>query len=88
MSDLFFVVSLRADSESSADAALRIQESEILEAKWMPLAEVVELEYYKQGGVLYEMVLGTMVEERPKFEPKRMTNGSRPGSSLVYRSRM
>jgi len=95
ISDVFIMVELKLADVAGADA-ITIQESEIAEAKWMPMAEVTALEYYKTGGMLYEMVLAAAAEKGQGaqqgqdggFSGRKLANGRMPGHSMVYRSRL
>ncbi|KAG8468132.1 hypothetical protein KFE25_007184 [Diacronema lutheri] len=88
ISDVFVMISLRLDPARPDGEALRIQESEIAEARWMPLSELTALKYYAPGSMLYEMVLAAATEDQGGFCGRMVSNGSyRPGASQVYRNR-
>lgn len=94
------MLELQLDGATDA-ATITVQESEIAEARWMPLAELRALKYYQPGGMLHEMVLAAIDERRarrdgvagasqaPDFSAKLMANpANRPGGSYVYRARL
>jgi hypothetical protein len=87
VSDVFVMIELQLAASPGADA-LSLQESEIAEARWMPLDELQALEYYRPGGMLYEMVLGPKSEGQSGFSAKEMKSANRPGSAHVYRARL
>lgn len=87
VSDLFVMISLQLDPAIDGADGLRIQESEIAEARWMPLDELSALTYYTPGGLLHEMVLAAAAEGQSGFSGRRHERGDRPAAH-VYRSRL
>eukprot|EP00240_Pyramimonas_obovata_P015640 CAMPEP_0118943280 /NCGR_PEP_ID=MMETSP1169-20130426/38008_1 /TAXON_ID=36882 /ORGANISM="Pyramimonas obovata, Strain CCMP722" /LENGTH=294 /DNA_ID=CAMNT_0006888499 /DNA_START=483 /DNA_END=1367 /DNA_ORIENTATION=- len=80
-SDLFFMCACRAIKSS-----IKIQESEIADAKWMPVEEWLALDVYNSS--LYQQMCIWGVEavkgEYVGLKPEEMTLGLRPGTLLVY----
>lgn len=69
--DVFFLVRMSVD----AVPRLTPQEAEIAEARWMPLEEVRQLDYYREGTALHDMV----------FHPGPGLSGVDRGRGHVYR---
>lgn len=80
-SDLFFMCACRATEET-----IKIQESEIADAKWMPVEEWLALDMYKSSlyQKLCEWGIRAIKGDYVGIKPEEMSQGSRPGTLLVY----
>jgi len=69
---------------------IRVQETEIAEARWIPLSEVADMPYYEKGGNLHEMVLASAMDERAGFSLLKLSSSVRKSTppSCIYRSRL